>query len=251
MYLRGLLAAATLVAMLNLAHAENPTPPLVRVQPSATKVPANLLRISIEFAAPVEGPVLPRIGLMQAGGRSIEAPFLLQELWSPSGRILTILMHPGRVKTGMNARKQLGPILVAGDDVILTLDGRPIKHWTAGPVDTQGPIASAWKLSPVHSRSQEPLVVTLDAPIDGRNAGYLAIVDAKDRLVDGHAQLKDGERIWTFTPVTPWQAGRYRLLVRGTLEDPAGNRLGGHFETLIDSPLNPATDESVLFTVGS
>jgi hypothetical protein len=251
MYLRGLLAAATLVAMLNVAHAENPTPPLVLVQPSATEVPANLLRISIEFAAPVEGPVLPRIGLMHADGRSIEAPFLQQELWSPSGRILTILMHPGRVKTGLNAREQLGPILVAGDDVILTLDGRPIKHWTAGSVDAQGPIASAWKLSSVRPRSQEPFVVTLDGPIDGRDTDYLAIVDAKDRLVDGHAQLKDGERTWTFTPVAPWQAGGYRLLARGTLEDPAGNRLGGHFETLIDSPPNPATDESVLFTVGS
>jgi hypothetical protein len=251
MHLRRFLAAAALVAMLDVAHAEESMPRLVLVQPSAPEVPANLLRISIEFAAPIEGPVLPRIGLMHADGCAIEAPFLQQELWSPSGSILTILMHPGRVKTGLNAREQLGPILVAGDEVILTLDGRPIKHWTAGPVDTQGPVASAWKLSPVRPRSQEPLVVSLDGPIDGRDAGYLAIVDAENRVVSGHARLEDGERTWTFTPVASWRAGGYRLLAHGTLEDPAGNRLGSHFETLIDSPPSIATDETVLFTVGS
>ena len=53
---------AALLAALPLAHAT--TPAVVLVQPSADSVPANLLRLSIVFAAPVEGAVLPRIAEM-------------------------------------------------------------------------------------------------------------------------------------------------------------------------------------------
>lgn len=251
MSLRRFLAVAVFVAVVGAPHAEEAVTTPIAVRPSGPEVPANLLRISIEFAAPVEGPVLERIVLKHTDGRAIEAPFLQQELWSPSSRVLTILMHPGRVKSGLNARERLGPILVAGDQVVLTLDGRSIKQWNVGPVDRNGPVASAWKLSPVRADSREPLVVALDGPIDGRDADYLAVVDMDNHLVDGKATLKDGEHIWTFTPVTPWRAARYRLMVRGTLEDPSGNRLNGHFETMIGSPSTPAADESVLFTVGS
>lgn len=193
--------------------------------------------------------MLVRLGLKHADGRAIEAPFLQQELWSPSGQILTVLMHPGRVKSGLNARQHLGPILVAGDQVVLTMDGCAIKQWNVGPEDRSGPVVSAWKLSPVRPDSRETLVVTLDGPIDGRDADYLAVVDMQNHRVDGEAALKDHEHTWTFTPLAPWRAARYRLMVRGTLEDPSGNRLNGHFENPIASPAAAAADESVPFTV--
>ncbi|MGO4380935.1 hypothetical protein [Pseudoduganella sp. RAF53_2] len=222
---------------------------ILLVHPSAPQIPANLLRISIEFAAPIEGPVLPRLALMHADGAAIQEPFLEQELWSPDGRILTVLLHPGRVKSGLNAHDELGPILAEQDDVVLTLDGAPVRQWHVGAAKTDGPAASAWKLSAVHRASRQVLVVTLDGPIDGRDAGYLAIVDGHGRRVEGRAGLQQGESVWTFTPQKPWRAGKYQLVVRGTLEDAAGNRLNGHFETSADMPRGPAADEAVAFSV--
>jgi len=35
-------------------------------------------------------------------------------------------------------------------------------------------------VSAVRAESQQPLVVALDGPIDGRDAGYLAIAEATD-----------------------------------------------------------------------
>src|SRR5499425_3830758 len=95
--------ATALAVALGTSHAEQATPRVHLVQPSGPEVPANLLRISISFAAQVEGPLLPRLSLLRADGGQVEAPFLEQELWSPSGRILTVLLHPGRVKTGLKA----------------------------------------------------------------------------------------------------------------------------------------------------
>jgi len=180
----------------------------------------------------------------------VQEPFLEQELWSPSGKILTVMMHPGRVKTGLKARDEKGPILLVGDDVALALDGVPIKRWSVGPADEIGPIVSAWRVSPVRVDSKQPLVVVLDGAIDGRDGDYLAIADVRDRRVTGRAQLTEGEGTWTFTPSAPWRRGAYKLVVRGTLEDPAGNRLGSHFETSIHSPPRPPADAVVPFAVG-
>ncbi|MDR6536331.1 Ig-like domain-containing protein [Variovorax soli] len=232
------------------SQARQPTARVVEVQPSGPEVPANLLRISMRFAASVEGALLPRLSLMRADGRPIEEPFLEQELWSPGGKVLTIMMHPGRVKSGLNARAAMGPIFSTGDEVALALDGRPIKRWRVGPADETGPVASAWKVSDVRVESKEPLVVRLDAPIDGRDADYLAVADAHKRRVPGRARLTDGENTWTFTPNARWRAGTYQLVARGTLEDSAGNRLGGQFETSMDSPPGQPVDAMLAFTVG-
>ena len=250
MHLCRLVCAAALSVTLGCAYAGQPAPRVVLVQPSGPEVPANLLRISIRFAAQVEGPLLPRLSLLGADGRQVQEPFLEQELWSPSGKILTVLMHPGRVKTGLKAHDEKGPILAVGDDVALALDGVPIKRWKVGPADETGPMASEWKVSAVRVESKQPLVVALDGPIDGRDADYLAIADVRDRRVAGRARLTNGESTWTFTPSAPWRPGAYKLVVRGTLEDPAGNRLGSHFETSIDSPPGPPVDAVVPFAVG-
>jgi len=250
MHLRRWVGATVLAVALGPSHAEQPAPRVVLVQPSGPEIPANLLRISIRLADQVEGPLLPRLSLLRADGRQVEEPFLEQELWSPSGRILTVLLHPGRVKTGLKALDEKGPILSVGEDVALALDGAPIKRWRVGPADEIGPIASAWTMSAVRVESKQPLVVALDGPIDGRDADYLAIADVRGRRVAGRARLTNGERTWTFTPSAPWRPGAYKLVVRGTLEDPAGNRLGSRFETSIDSPPGAPVDAVVLFAVG-
>ena len=253
MHLRRWVGASALAFALGCSHgqAQQATPGVVLVQPSGPTVPANLLRISIRFSGQVESPVLHRLSLLRADGRPIEEPFLEQELWSPSGKILTVLMHPGRVKSGLIARDDRGPILSEGDDVSIALDGLPIKRWSVGPADEIGPVAAVWKVSAVRAGSRQALVVALDGPIDGRNADYLAIADIHDRRVAGHAKLTNGENTWTFTPNVPWRAGPYKLVALGTLEDPTGNRLGSHFETAIHSPPGPPVDAVVAFTVGS
>jgi hypothetical protein len=243
------MVAAGLALTLDASHANQPIDRVVVVRPSGAVVPANLLRLSIEFATPIEGPVIPRLALSRGDGDQIRRPFLDQELWSPSGTVLTILMHPGRVKSGLKAREEEGPILSEGDDVVLTLDGKPIKRWRVGPSDAMGPMPLAWKISTVRVDSKQRLVVTLDGPIEGREADYLAVVDSTDERVEGRARLTRGEEIWTFTPKARWQSGAYALVARGTVEDPAGNRLGSRFETSVDSPPGAPVDVMVPFEV--
>src|SRR5882672_8897528 len=154
MHLCRLIGATALAVALGSSQAAQPTPRVVLVQPSGPEVPANLLRLSIRFAAQVEGPLLPSLSLLRADGRQVQEPFLEQELWSPNGKILTVMMHPGRVKTGLKAQDEKGPILCVGDEVALALDGVPIKRWRVGLADEIGPMASKWQMSAVRVESK-------------------------------------------------------------------------------------------------
>src|SRR5262245_45199725 len=151
---------------------------VLSVRPSGTMIPENLLRLSVRFDAPPADCVLARLALVGRDGTLVE-PFLEQELWSPDGLTLTVLLHPGRVKTGLGARQAWGQILTQGDEVELTFDGRPLRRWSVGARDEQGPLPAAWALSAVRAGRCEPLVVRLDAPIDALNVDYLAVVDER------------------------------------------------------------------------
>lgn len=222
----GLAAAALLLT----ATAE-PVPqdaPVAR--PTGKTVPANLLRLSIAFARPPEGAILPRLALVGEDGSRIEAPFLDQELWSPDGRTLTVLLHPGRVKTGLTANESLGRALIPGHAATLTLDGRGIGRWDITAPDLQAPDPRAWRADAPPAGSRAAVLVRLDAPVDAMAADLIAVRDASGARVAGTAQLGAGETVWRFTPRSVWRAERYTVLAAPDLEDPSGNRPGQDFE---------------------
>ena len=157
------------------------------------------------------GPEVPATELHRANGDLVDKPFLEQELWSPSGKILTVLLHPGRVKSGLIAHDTVGPVLHADEVVVLTLDGREIMRWKVGSDDQHGPRPSGWKVGRVLADTRGPLVVEFDAPIDGRNVDYLAVANTSNRRIQGRARLDAGERRWTFAPHAPWTESRYTL----------------------------------------
>ena len=221
----------------------------VAVQPSGDEVPANLLRISIVFDEHVSEPVLPRLALRAIDGRTIDRPFLEQELWSPTGKILTVLLHPGRVKSGLIAHDTSGPVLTKKKTVSLTLDGRELKRWVVADDDHEGPATARWRIGTVRAGSRDPLVVALDAPIDGRDVDYLVVADSRNRRLPGRAVLVQGEGRWSFKPAAAWQAGKYRLAVFSQLEDSAGNRLGGRFERTTGQMSDRNRDASIPFSI--
>src|SRR5262249_13439245 len=116
------LGAPALAVAVGCAHAQPSTTRVALVQPSGPEGLATRLRCAIHLAAQVEGRMLRRLALWRADGMQIQQPFLEQELWSPDGKVLTVLLHPGRVKSGLIAHDERGPILSLGEDVTLALD---------------------------------------------------------------------------------------------------------------------------------
>jgi hypothetical protein len=89
---------------------------VLQIYPTSDRLPENLLRFYIYFSSPMRrGDALQQIHLLDESGHIIPDVFLDtgEELWNPTSTRLTVLLDPGRVKTGLRAHSQLGRALTA------------------------------------------------------------------------------------------------------------------------------------------
>ena len=206
------------------------------VYPSGPAVPENLLRIELRFARPLQAPLtMDQVHLLGQDGHPIEGAFLDLPLPNADSSTVTLLLHPGRLKSGVGANLQLGRALQAGASVTLIVDaprgGKPLrKTWQVVEADVAAPVPASWKLNAIPGGSALPLVVQLDAAISSTAAALIAVRGPDGKRVEGRATLADAETSWRFVPRRPWKAGRYTLMTHPDLEDPAGNRACSPFE---------------------
>ncbi len=239
-----------------------------RIDPSADALPENLLKLYLNFSAPMSrGEAYRRIRLLDDSGRKVELPFLEidQELWDRESRRLTLLFDPGRVKRDLLPHDEVGTPLRAGATYTLVIDREwPDAHGNAlaretrkpfrvGPPDHDPPKTSAWRLAPPKSGTRDPLSVTFPEPLDRALLEHvLEVFDASGARVHGATSIDANETRWRLTPRDPWKAGDYTLRVATILEDLAGNSLLRPFEVDVferveDRVLN--TTESLRFKV--
>ena len=219
---------------------------VVAVHPSASVLPANLLRWYVELSAPMEpGDALRHVHLLDEAGREVPRAFLAldEELWDPSRRRLTLLFDPGRVKRGIRTNLESGAPLVAGRRYRIVIDadwrdgrGAPLASGfehriEAGADDRTSPDPTRWRIDAPTAGTREPLRVSFGEPLDHALASrMLRVLDAGGRVLDGAATLEPGDGAWRFVPDAPWAPGSYTLHVDAALEDVAGNSLARVFD---------------------
>jgi hypothetical protein len=228
------------------APPRGPAAEVVRVLPSADRLPENLLRFYVFFSAPMSrGEVYSRVRLLGSDGRPVELPFLElpEELWDREGRRVTLLFDPGRIKQGLKPREDSGPALERGRLYTLVVDaawpdasGQALRAGfrksfvVVAPDETQ-PDPRTWKLAVPPAGSREPLTVTLPEPLDGPMLDRCLVVrDASKGPVLGRVEVDEGETRWRFFPDAAWKAGAHALSVDTILEDRAGNSVARPFE---------------------
>jgi hypothetical protein len=216
-----------------------------QVYPSGDEIPANLLRLYIEFSAPMgRSNALEHIHLLDDSGREIAAPFLPveAELWTADRTRFTLLFDPGRVKRGIRPNLDMGRALIEGRTYSLTIDegwvdgaGQRLKaghrHQFRVGRPVEKPLDHAeWRIAVPAPDSRSPLLVRFPWPLDHGLLPRALGVRREQVDVPGEISIEPGETGWTFTPREPWKAGEYSLLALTLLEDPAGNRIGRAFE---------------------
>jgi hypothetical protein len=182
------------------------------IYPTADRLPSNTLRFYIVFSAPMSaGEAHDRLRLVNDRGQVVPGAFLEleEELWDPTGRRLTVLLDPGRIKRGLRANLESGAPLV------------------------QTPAAE----------TSQPLIVRFAEPLDrALLASVVQVVTADDVVVEGEAEVGRHEREWRFTPRATWTSGRYRLRIGAELEDVAGNNLRRVFDLDLSRTAHPSVD---------
>jgi hypothetical protein len=227
-------------------------PTVLLVTPSGPAVPENALRFYVRFSKPMSwGGVYEFVKLVNETDRKpVDLPFLElgEELWTPDGTRLTLLIDPGRVKREVKPREDLGPALSAGNRYALEVaagvpdaDGTAMaaafrQRFTAGPPDREPIDPTKWTLAPP-AAGPGRLVVKLGKPLDAGLLHRLVwVTDAAGGRLDGTVTVFDREAAWAFEPATRWAAGRYRLVIDTRLEDVCGNRVGESFEADLSRP---------------
>lgn len=225
-----------------------------QVYPTAGVLPENQLKFYIHFSAPMSrGEAYQHVRLLRADDSPIDVPFLElgEELWDASGRRLTLLIDPGRIKQGLKPREEAGPVLEADREYTLAIDagwndadGRPLARDYRKTFKTSEPIAKAidpaqWQIAPPRAWTEAPLAIRFPRPLDrALLERTLTLVGRDGRPLDGRVAISREETLWEFHPARPLPTGKYRLVVDTVLEDLAGNRIGQAFE--IEQTEDPA-----------
>ena len=149
---------------------------------AATTVPENLLRMYIEFSAPMgRKSGVEYISLLDHAGREIPGAVLPldYEFWSPDHTRFTVFFDPGRVKKGILPNLQMGRPLEVGRSVTLVISrewrdehGLPLKEEfrrdssrRSGRLNSRSTPPS-WRIQAPAAGGRDAVVVTFPEPLD-------------------------------------------------------------------------------------
>jgi hypothetical protein len=228
------------------AVVRTPTTRVARLLPSGDTVPENLLRMYIEFTAPMgRGSARDYVRLLDEHGRDVPDALLAidVELWNPAYTRCTLFFDPGRVKRGILPNEQMGRALQAGRRYTIVVDarwpdanGQPLaepfrRSFSVAPADLSPLRLADWRVTAPPAGSRDPLVVAFPAPLDyALVERALGVADDSGESVRGETVVGPQETSWRFTPAEPWRAGGYDVIALGVLESPAGNRIDRPFD---------------------
>jgi len=232
-----------------------PTTSVVQSFPTASVVPANLLRIHMVFSAPMDTrDGAGAIHLLDSGGAD-RTDLLLPldaDSWNADRTHCTLTFDPARRAS-----------LVEGEIYTLSVSagwrdahGLPLKQpfrraFTLGPSDGEPVDPTAWKIELPGAGSTGPLVIIFPKPLDYESLlDAIRVIGPDKQPIEGHAAIGAGEWTWTFAPDEPWQAGPHVVSVVKSLSDLAGNSVDEVFDAEAYDRANlPVVTEKTLLPV--
>lgn len=231
-------------------RAKTETPEVTAVYPSGETVPANCLKFTVHFSQPMrEGrAIFEQIQIVDGNGDVVPDPWRRTELWSKDAKRVTMWIHPGRVKQGVNLREDFGPVLRPNEKYKLVVTakvrsaaGKPLakdfeRIFRATQEDHTRVEPGRWKISSPRIKTRDPLTISFDKPLDHALASRMLSVHQGDTQVKGDVDVGKKETEWRFTPSQPWGQAPVVVRVDPRLEDLAGNTPVRVFDTDLRKP---------------
>lgn len=237
-------------------------PAVEMVYPTSDVLPANQLKFYIHFSRPMRETktIFERFHLIDDKGKEVPDPWRGSELWSKDGKRLTLVIHPGRIKRGVNLREEIGPVLEPNRGYTLRIDGKIEdadgvalgktyeKKFTTGKELRSFVLVEDWELTAPKQGTREAVSLKFPRPLDHALLhSLITVVDSNNKPVAGRIVVGKEEKSVTFTPTAVWGDQQYRVLVDPDLEDLAGNTPEQLFDVDNTTPETPAKPQSLKF----
>jgi hypothetical protein len=243
---RSLTAVYQLPAEAVLASA----PRVLAMYPTAVALPANHLRFYVRFSEAMQtgDSFWKQVELFdEQRAERVEVAWRELDIWSKDRTLVTMLLHPGRVKKGIPFAAELGPVLHAGRRYRLRIGaalksaagialGTPHdKRFRVGPADRERPHPRAWRIESPTAGSKDALVLHFAEKMDHVTMIPAVMVRTlAGTPVTGAAVAGAEERSWRFSPQRAWPPEPHRIDVAPSIEDLAGNTPMRLFDGHID-----------------
>lgn len=229
----------------------------VRLSPRTEFVPANFLKFYLTFPEKMErGVAFENLTLhhqIEPGKtKPVLEPFREVELWDETGTRLTLWLHPGRQKPGVNLNVEFGPILESGKQYKLVVSdkwktekGEKLEMDSTFYVRAIAPVfrqpkPHKWELNVSRKQvSITPCWSWNPRIVDGLDAmSFAKRITVRDAEGKNVPVIADGDSL-TVSPLEkkPFSLGKYQLVVDSKLENLAGNSVARPFN--VDLEKNP------------
>jgi|TARA_B110000503_G_scaffold105961_1_gene158190 hypothetical protein len=220
-------------------------PVVLAIYPDTSAIPVNVLRFYIRFSKPMqEMGILTHIRLRDQDGTDMTGVFFenQHELWNKDRTEVTLIVDPGRVKTGLAAHQAIGRAFEEGKRYELTVDKGLLdfhdrelaqnytKQFVAVAEDVTAPQLLRWQVTTPSVQSRMALKIDFHDNIDHLSAASYIKVLRDKREISGDVRLSKHGQVWSFTPKASWQKGGYQIVVNPQLEDIAANSLDQVFD---------------------
>jgi len=225
------------------------------VYPTTSQIPENILRFYVYFSEPIkDGSTIKSIHIFNEDNievnlydtnSSATGIFLetLEELWSPDYQRITLILDPGRVKTGLDANLELGRSFESGkkytmeiDTEIEALSGEKLvkkfrKEFEVVSEDRIPPNDDNWKIVIPKENTFDPLRIEFNDILDhAQMISFIRVYDSSNSSLQGEVKFKNNESVWEFYSNSKWEKGNYSIKIDVRLEDLAGNNIQGKFD---------------------
>ncbi|SEM19630.1 hypothetical protein SAMN05421856_101672 [Chryseobacterium taichungense] len=214
--------------------------------PRSNKIPKNILTFYIEFSDPMmeDESAFRYVNLYDENKQMIPHVWLNKGRWI-NDKILMLMIHPGRVKSGISYYDNLGDVFYVGKKYYLEVTDKvktlyinsKVKPFTK-EFEIIEPTASCPEIlrdsiNPPKKNTREKLKIVFDKPMDLYSilGGISINIYKTDIIVEGKLLPGSEDTEWYFVPDKPWTENKYSLIFNKYVSDACGNGLIKSFET--------------------
>jgi len=215
------------------------------IYPETNNIPENILKFYIQFSEPMrEGYFLKHIRLLDSKGNNLKGIFFdnQYELWTTDHKQITLLVDPGRVKTGLKEHLKRGRAFEVGERYQLIIDTtwksinggflkEPfIKEFITVAEDVIAPNIETIKVSEIIPSTKEPLIVMFGEEMDVLQLKEYVHIISNNSIINGRVKIKNKGKQIQFIPKDEWKDINYKLRIDVRLEDIVANSYVGKFD---------------------
>jgi len=215
---------------------------VVKAYPLTDTIPHNALYFHIRFSKPMmnDQQAFNYVKVFDESGEERTNAWRQKSFWLDEGKLLVLMVHPGRVKRGIDYG---GPLFDTGkrytirvEKDIKDADGNPIaaaysRSYYVTSEDYNSPKVDFTEAEIPRSGSLTPLVITFSEGMDYASVwDGTSVADAAGKTLPVKVDVAGKDNTYTITPLQQWKKGKYALSLKSAVYDFAANRINRLFE---------------------